>query len=302
MIKSLFNKNEYSEEDLNDLILTGIEESLNLDYKSARALDKSDHKKIELAKDISAFANSNGGIIIYGIEEQEHKPVEFSFVDGTFLTKEWLENVIDSNIYPRIQNVQIFPIRIDNQLSKTIYLLKIQESIHAPHMSADKKYYRRYNFKSVPMEEYEVRNLYNRYSHAEMNFYSIWTKKIDPVEGEDSLNTKIKVFIHIKNISQTLEKHCKLEASFSGIENLGVVITYQDPNINQRLSSEKKVVITSYNVSPIFPDEEISILRFELEIENLYVQKFIQNAVLELKLFDSSTTKTTEHIFSELMK
>ena len=37
------------------------------------ALSKDDKKKAEIAKDVSAFANSDGGIILYGIEEQEHK-------------------------------------------------------------------------------------------------------------------------------------------------------------------------------------------------------------------------------------
>ena len=36
-------------------------------------MSKDDKKKAEIAKDVSAFANSDGGIILYGIEEQEHK-------------------------------------------------------------------------------------------------------------------------------------------------------------------------------------------------------------------------------------
>ena len=47
----------------------GIEESLNLDYKAAGALAKTDGKKKEITKDVSAMANSDGGIIIYGVTE-----------------------------------------------------------------------------------------------------------------------------------------------------------------------------------------------------------------------------------------
>lgn len=303
MSKSFFDKEEYTENDLRDLIHNGIEESLNLDYKSARALDKSDGKKCELAKDISAFANSSGGIIIYGIEERDHKPIEFSFSDGYVLNKEWLENVIDSNIHPRVQSIQIFPIRIENQLNSTIYLVKIPESINAPHMSADKKYYRRYNFKSVPMEEYEVRNLYNRTSNAEMNFKSVWSNELEKINEDGILKFRKEIFIHIENISQSLEKHCKIEASFRGIENLGVGISYyRDSNVGQRMSSEKKLIITAYNETPIFPSEEISILRFELKVDQNNLEEFKQNAILELTLFDSSNIKTTEYDFAELMK
>lgn len=303
MSKSFFDKEEYTENDLKDLIHNGIEESLNLDYKSARSLDKSEAKKGELAKDISAFANSNGGIIIYGIEEKDHKPIEFSFVDGAVLNKEWLENVIDSNIHPRIQSIQIFPIRVENKLTNTIYLVKIPESINAPHMSADKKYYRRYNFKSVPMEEYEIRNLYNRNSNAEMDFKSIWSNGLEDINENGILKIRKEIFVHIKNISQSLEKHCKIEASFKRIENLGVSFTYyRDSNVGQRASSEKRLIITAYNETPIFPSEEISILRFELRVDKNNLEEFKQKAILELTLFDSSSIKTIEYDFAELMK
>ena len=58
---------EWNEARLQRHIDDGIEESLNLDYKDARSIAKSDSKKREITKDVSAMANSDGGIIIYGI-------------------------------------------------------------------------------------------------------------------------------------------------------------------------------------------------------------------------------------------
>jgi hypothetical protein len=52
------------------------EESLTLDYKAADALAKSDGKKTEITKDVSAIANSAGGTIVYGLKEhptERHK-------------------------------------------------------------------------------------------------------------------------------------------------------------------------------------------------------------------------------------
>lgn len=303
-MKGFFDKEEYSEQDLKSLVNDEIEESLNLDYKSARSLDKSDGKKRELVKDISAFANSDGGIIIFGIEEVNHKPGEFSFVDGSVFTNEWLENVIDSNIQPRINSLLIYPIRINNQLDKTIYLVKIPESLNAPHMSADKKYYRRFNLKSVPMEEYEVRNLYNRNTHAEMGFDSVWSKQLEEEYNENETHVfKKEIFVHIKNISDTLEKHCKIEGLIKGADNLGVRFSfYRDSNVGQRFSKDKNTIITAFNESPIFPGEEIPILRFELSVNKEHLEEFRKNAILELTLFDSSAIKSTEYDFAELMK
>ena len=114
------NKDNYTIEDLKVLIDLGTEESTYLDYKAAGALDKTDAKKKEISKDVAAFANSDGGIIIYGMEEEGHKPIAFSYIDGNIFTKEWLEQVISSTISKRIKNIKIFPIRNNDKLTESI--------------------------------------------------------------------------------------------------------------------------------------------------------------------------------------
>ena len=59
----------WTEAKLQNFITSEIEESLTLEYKSAEALDRTETKKKEITKDVSAMANSAGGIIIYGIKE-----------------------------------------------------------------------------------------------------------------------------------------------------------------------------------------------------------------------------------------
>ena len=56
-------------EDINNFISNKIEENLNLDYKASDALQRNDKKTNEISKDVSAFANSDGGLIIYGIKD-----------------------------------------------------------------------------------------------------------------------------------------------------------------------------------------------------------------------------------------
>jgi predicted HTH transcriptional regulator len=48
--------------DLENLIKNQVQESLHLDYKDSRAI--SDKLRHEIAKDVSAFANADGGVII----------------------------------------------------------------------------------------------------------------------------------------------------------------------------------------------------------------------------------------------
>lgn len=148
-------------ENIQKLIRTQVQESLNLDYKRSSSI--SNKARAEIAKDVSAFANSDGGLIIYGVEEKEHLPVRIDDgVEHETFNREWLENVITSNIAPRIEDIQISQIPLSD--SHSIFAVKVPKSFRGPHQERleSKRYYRRFNFKSVPMEDYEVREAYNR--------------------------------------------------------------------------------------------------------------------------------------------
>jgi predicted HTH transcriptional regulator len=146
-------------QDIDHLIATQTQESLHLDYKDSRAIDKS--KREEISKDVSAFASSDGGTIIYGVTEKNHLPVaRDNGVDHNQFSREWLEQVINSNINPRIDGIQIIPIPVSNYNS--IYVVGIPKSFRGPHQAADKKYYKRFNFQSVPMEDYEINDIRSR--------------------------------------------------------------------------------------------------------------------------------------------
>jgi len=62
------NKIPESFDDINAMISNKVMESVHLDYKAGKAFN---NKKIgEISKDVSAFANSDGGCIIYDITEK----------------------------------------------------------------------------------------------------------------------------------------------------------------------------------------------------------------------------------------
>jgi len=55
----------WEEADLLQLVEEKADESLELDFKESAALQKTDAKKRDLSKDVSSFANSAGGTLIY---------------------------------------------------------------------------------------------------------------------------------------------------------------------------------------------------------------------------------------------
>jgi predicted HTH transcriptional regulator len=99
---------QWVEEDLDALVVGGVQESLTLDYKSSASLDPrrpAEDKKRELSKDVSAFANSAGGTLVYGVAEENHLPVAIDTgLDPFEVRREWLEQVINSSIQRRIRS------------------------------------------------------------------------------------------------------------------------------------------------------------------------------------------------------
>ncbi len=145
---------------LQKLIADGVAESLTLDYKASPSLGKDSRQRDELCKDVTAFANSAGGQIVYGMEEDKNFPTKLDDGADPSITKEWIEQVIDSRVQPRIDGLVITPI----QLAKGFgFVLTIpQATSRAPHQAPDKKYYKRQNFQSLPMEDYEIRDTLRR--------------------------------------------------------------------------------------------------------------------------------------------
>lgn len=156
----------------------GIEESLNLDYKAAGALGKTDGKRREITKDVSAMANSDGGKIIYGLIEQNHLPGSIDPVKRSDFSKEWLEHVI-GNIRPKIDGLLIQPVSIGKSNTDVVFVVEIPKS-HTAHQALDKRYYKRFNFESVRMEHFEILDVLNRQQHPRIDLeFEIAVKTIE---------------------------------------------------------------------------------------------------------------------------
>ena len=114
----------------------------------------------ELCKDVTAFANSAGDQIVYGVEEDKNLPIKVDEGADPTITKEWIEQVISSRVQPRIEGLVITPIQLARGFGFVLTIL--QATSRAPHQAPDKKYYKRQNFQSSPMEDYEIRDTFRR--------------------------------------------------------------------------------------------------------------------------------------------
>lgn len=292
-MRILFEQDEITQADIQSLIDNHLEETPYLEFKRADALSvRDDRKRHELSKDVSAFANADGGVIVYGIEEVEHVAQGLSFVDGRVITKEWLSNVISSRVHRRIDRMRIMPVRFDGLLEQSIYVVRIDASPFAPHMASDKRYYRRNNFEAVPMEEYEVRALYFRGRSTVLTLgdprvtvgYSVGKGRFSNIE--------FAIYFPVINQGMVAETSYKVEIWIPD----GTPFSSLEPNplhgyMNRR--SGNHTVYSLPNKEPIFPNEDLTAVRFTVSVTSRNFA-FFENTDFRIMLYYSAGRE--EHI------
>ncbi|MCU1245813.1 MAG: ATPase, partial [Acidobacteria bacterium] len=148
------------------LITNQVSEDLHLDYKRSAEFDNKsrDEVKTALAKDVSAFANSDGGVLVYGVVENNTTKLAEQIDDGVdhmTWTRERIESMINANISPRIDGLEIYQIRMSTD--RSAYVIAIPKSARGPHQErVTGRYYKRFNFCSERMEDYEIQDVRNR--------------------------------------------------------------------------------------------------------------------------------------------
>ena len=288
-----YNKNNYTVEDISYLIANEVEENVHLDYKASGALEKSDNKRKEITKDVSSFANSDGGIIVYGVSEDNHKPKGICPIDGRIYTKEWLESIIQQ-IQPRINNLVIYPIRI-NDLGQSVYVVKIPRSDTAPHMARDNKYYKRFNFMSVPMEDYEVKDLYNRISTPDLeiigcNLY---------INAETENYIEYGLWEKIGNNGHKVCESYKLNFYINRMQYCDISYKPLENKNSYTIINYNRLKLSSPSQEPIYPNEELDLGKFQIKVEKKELSLFYDKLMIDMILYYSGGHKRLAYIPSQ---
>lgn len=263
---------EWNEEDLLSLIETEVEENFELDYKGSPALANTDGSKNEISKDISAFANSSGGTIIYGITEnkQTRKPETIdNGVDPKEISREWLEQVIHSRIQRKIDGVRIKQVDLNKTSPGRVgYVVYIPQSHRAPHQAYDKKFYKRYEFQSVPMEEYEIRDVGRRQETPDLSIIlELPTGILVNFTDGEPFSNQLKLIAKIKNYSPEPAYHSIVYLYIDVSLRVAVppgASWYQTEKIIQTPSGDERVISLQHNLAvpgimPIFEGVDFNV-------------------------------------------
>jgi Schlafen, AlbA_2 len=242
----------WDEAKLKELIRDKIEENFTLEYKSAGALTHDSRPKVEITKDISAMANSAGGVLIYGLAEFQndalkHLPEKIDPINRNDFSKEWLENII-LQINPRIPDLKIHSVQLTSNSDHVAYMVEIPQG-NTAHQANDCRYYRRFNFQSVPMPDNEVRDVMNRKSYPRISVEAKFV--VYPRQNRDGWTGALVVEIH--NESEVFARHV-FAVFHSPLKVRGQPIVYERCTLdNGQDGHALKLEFSNHNGPPLFP-------------------------------------------------
>jgi transcription antitermination factor NusG len=130
---SIFVKpiNEIEFEDVKAFCAEQIEENSRLEYK--KDFSRKNEKK-QIAKEISAFANTHGGIILVGVDEKDRIPIlpidGIDYIEGL---NEKVTSIALKSIYPPVFPETKVCKFMRNNLKKAVVVIRVQESDETPH-------------------------------------------------------------------------------------------------------------------------------------------------------------------------
>ncbi len=253
VIESIFGKEPGKVElaDIDNLIQQKREEGRNLEYKGPDILGKPER----LSQWISAFLNTDGGLIIIGVCEDDPKkkekvsarilPVRIEFV-GSEYPKERVEQLIFSNIRSSSEpDIRVYPVRDVSDSTRVIYLIEVPQGDNPPYQAADDKYYRRLNATKYSMSHSEIADFFGRRRKPRLVVHCELIK----VNMDESW-FDLRVFV--ANEGKAIAKYATAVISF---QNLEIMKVTQGPSqrIDELRGNVPSLQWSSHNVGVIHP-------------------------------------------------
>lgn len=124
---------QITEAHLRQLIDNKVCERKSIDYKQAIPSGKDGDRK-EFLADVSSFANSGGGHLVYGMREEAGLPVDLCGlnIDDPDAKVAELDSRIRDGIRPRIPGVVVWVVPLS--CGKTAIVIRVPKSFASPHM------------------------------------------------------------------------------------------------------------------------------------------------------------------------
>lgn len=209
--------NEVNQDFLESLIENGIEENIHLDYKEQLG------NNAEIAKDLSSFANNDGGNIIYGMREINNKPTEIIPINQPNL-REKFDQIARNGIDPSL-DIRILPIDVDIEGNEgQVFLIYIPRKYPILHQAVRRgKYYKRTEFTSSPMSNFEIETAFNLAYNYEERINTLYQKRLNNLNSGEyhvSIPSPTRMLIHMISIDAlNVNESMNLEIVFNNFKD-----------------------------------------------------------------------------------
>ncbi len=280
----------------------------SFERKGTRLLDLSSNEGSvwdELAKQSSAFANTGGGRIIYGITDSgtvDNGGVP-RIARGRQSTKDWLEDIIPGLTEYEIVGFNVYEV-VARDGSSTIgpemalYIVDIPDSDRAPHQSKrDHKYYVRLGGKSLPASHRLIEDIRNRLRHPDLKLLPEIDLLRFPRESLPRIvgSMEIRLRLRLDNSSRLKATHTCIElslnewgASFGDYDNHAVHARRADSHMSVFLEAAHPVypgMRTSFWVDVRFPAELMPVVPTAAPPRWVFGKESVESLAFSWRLF-----------------
>jgi hypothetical protein len=198
-----------SVDDIRDLL--GKEENLFLEVKRAQ-VPISDADKANLAIALSGFANSSGGVLIFGLFAAKSSKDDADIISKEepiknvtrFLPE--VQSLIGQAVVPTVDNAQAKAIIFANDPSLGYVVIVVPESDRGPHravLKGTKQYYKRSGDSFYAMEHFDLADMFGKRRRS--NLKCVW--RLGHISFSSGSPHKFAIIIALQNEGRGLARY-----------------------------------------------------------------------------------------------
>lgn len=256
-------------------------ESLHLDFKLKQnagtpILDSDDRKN--LGEALSGFANSEGGVIVWGINARRQgdrdRVVGIEPIAECSYFALALAQATAELVSPPVSGVRHTPILESAQAASGCVVTLIPQSDAAPHMGRARgmqRYYRRIEDSFRPLEHYEVADLFGRRAHPSLTIEPVWAVELSTIDGAGNTKLNLQVRFLLRNRGRAIARFVAITLGKpEGLEPLHWSGRYGASGILQPVPPPSSwwIRLAASSDHVVYPDDEIEAAYVTLTFRN----------------------------------
>jgi hypothetical protein len=217
-----------------EMITNSEAEELFLDFK--RSADNGngprlhDHDRSNLAKSVSGFGNSEGGVVIWGVDcrsdpQRGDVPNNSYPIANPTRFKSWLEQAVSGLTVPAHDGVRHLSLQLDQTTGFVATL--IPRGHHAPYQTVrESRYLMRAGSSFVPVPHGVLAGMFGRTPQPEITLQYI----LAPAQATSDGKVRFKVEMAIRNIGMGVAKDTFFNLYCSSDGGGGCKVTFENPD------------------------------------------------------------------------